>query len=239
MRPWYLRWWGIVIIVYIAVTGVLGIGFIVASRRAPTVPASARDDVLRVGGFTAAETVNSQQSTVNRQQLLVTDSDPTLGATAAIAGVTIVEFSDFQCPFCRAAFPIIRQVASQYGGRGLRYVYRDWFNDELHPDARRAAEAAQCAHAQGKFWAFHDKVFQNQEQMDAKSLAAYARQVGLDGQRFDVCVASKEFASAVQQDIDAGTSFGVRGTPTWFFILGGDVANARRVEGVIPRDVLV
>lgn len=243
--PWYLRWWGIAILAYLAVTAVLGIAFLVMNRRSR---ASVVPEVLRAGGFTAAKsTADRQQSaSVDASMVrLVTDADPAIGAPAATAKLTIVEFSDFECPFCRQAFPIIRGIAAAYGDRGVRYVYRDFPVDALHANARAAAEAAQCAHAQGKFWAYHDKLFQNAGAPDANttngggldraSLARYARQVGLD-QRFDVCLASGEMHDAVQRDVDAGTALGVHGTPTWFFMTGNDPSTARRVEGVIPRE---
>ena len=231
MRPWYLRWWGIVIVVYLACTAALGIVFVVVSRQARA--RAVLPDVLRVGGFT--DTGKAEQPTRASAPIIVPEN-PTFGASSASAQLTIVEFSDFECPFCRQAFPIIRAAMTTYG-TSVRFVYRHFPIDELHPRARRAAEAGACANAQGKFWAYHDKLFTNADALDDASLIRYARQVGLD-QRFDVCLASKEFAGVVQADVDAGKALGVHGTPTWFFILHNDPLTARRVEGVIPRDAL-
>ncbi|MDO8599588.1 MAG: thioredoxin domain-containing protein [bacterium] len=232
MQPWYLRWWGIAILAYIAVTAVLGIVFLVSSRGALGQSPSPLD-AFRTGGFTTKEGAGG---TFDASVPIVTDRDPALGADHP--ALTIVEFSDFQCPFCRQSFPIIREAVTQYGDR-LRFVYRDYPVDELHADARAAAEAAQCAHAQGKFWAYHDKLFQNADALDAASLTRYAAQVGLDQTAFAACVAARTFAAAVEEDYQAGVKLGVAGTPTWFFLSDGDPKKARRVEGVIPRDALL
>lgn len=234
MRPWYRRPWGIAVLAYLAVTGVIGIVFLVSSRRAPLSRTPSPLDTVRTGGFTEAR---SAGTTVDLSAPIFSDRDPAIGSERP--KLVIVEYSDFQCPFCRAAFPIIREAVTTYGDRGLRLVYRDFPVDEIHPEARGAAEAAQCAHAQGKFWAYHDKIFQNADALDATSLARYAEQVGLDRTQFDACVVSRQFRQAVEEDYQAGVKLGVKGTPTWFFLPDGDPQKARRVEGVIPREALL
>lgn len=251
-KPRHLRRWSTVAIAYIAITALLGIMFLIMYRsarsNAPTV-----DDALRVGSFTVSQ--RASNGTVPATNVaVITDTDPSIGASAQNAKLTIVEFSDFQCQFCRQAFPIIRSTVAAYGDRGLRYIYRDFFDEELHTNARLAAEAARCANAQGKFWAYHDKLFLSQNATTPRSigeggpddqtlndvaLRVYAREIGLDGQQFDVCIASKQFTTDVQKNVDAGTALGVRGTPTWFLIPSGVNALTRRVEGVIPQDKLV
>lgn len=160
---------------------------------------------------------------------IATDDDPSIGPKDA--AVTIVEFSDFECPFCKQAFPIIRELMAQYSGR-VRYVYRDFPVSEIHDNAQKAAEAGACAHAQGKFWALHDKIFQNAPQIAVADVKNYARASGLDMSLFTTCLDSGQFANEVQKDYSDGVALGVRGTPTWFI-------NGRKVEGVIPRDVFV
>ena len=233
MKPWYLRPWGIAFLGYLAVTGVLGIAFLVTSRRAPLNRTPSPLDTVRAGGFTEA---GRRDASVDLSVPIFSDRDPAIGADTP--KLVIVEFSDFQCPFCRAAFPIIREAVTMYGDRGVRYVYRDFPVDEIHADARLAAEAAQCAHAKGRFWAYHDKLFQNAEALDRASLVRYAEQVGLEQQPFDACLTSRQFAAAVEDDYQAGVKLGVKGTPTWFFLPDGDPKKARRVEGVIPREAL-
>lgn len=160
---------------------------------------------------------------------IATDDDPSIGPASAL--VTIVEFSDFECPFCQQAFPIIRELMATYGGR-VRYVYRDFPVSEIHDNAQKAAEAGTCAHAQGKFWALHDKIFQNAPQITVPDLKNYARAGGLDMSLFTTCLDSGQFANEVREDASDGIALGVRGTPTWFI-------NGRKVEGVIPREAFI
>ena len=231
MRPWYLRWWGIVVIGYVALTGVLGIAALSSSRSAAARPTIF--DSIRAGGFTESKPIADSRKPI-ADVPLVTDTDPAIGTATPL--LTIVEFSDFECPYCREAFPTIRGIASRYGDR-IRFIYRDFPVDTLHANARLAAEAAQCAHAQGKFWAYHDRLFQNASALDRAALTTHARAVGLDAVAFDACVDGKQFAEAVEADVHAGRALGVKGTPTWFFLRYGDPTTARRVEGAIPNAV--
>lgn len=218
---WFARPAGMAVIAYVAITAALGVWFLVASRAA--------------GARTAAPTVRAVPAVPPGIELIAAD-DPALGPPDA--PLTIVEFSDFQCPFCRRSFPIIREVAARYGDR-VRYVYRDFPVDDVHPEARGAAIAAQCAHAQEKFWPYHDRLFQQQEALDSTSLSAYASAVGLDVVAFERCRAGTEAAQKVEEDATVGKALGIRGTPTWFFVPDGDAQRAQRVEGVIPRDALI
>jgi protein-disulfide isomerase len=151
----------------------------------------------------------------------------------ADAAVTIVEFSDFECPYCQASFPVIRSIVAMYPGR-IRFVYRHFPIAALHDRATAAAEASACAAAEGKFWPYHDRLFQRR-QFDDASLRRYALESGLDVERFDGCLTSRQFQSDVARDVSDGQALGVRGTPTWFI-------NGRKVEGAIPestfRDVV-
>lgn len=132
----------------------------------------------------------------------------------ATAPVTIVEFSDFQCPFCAQAGPILRKVADTYGDR-VRIVYRD-FPLDTHVQARKAAEAARCADEQGKFWEYHDTLLANQQALDVDALKNYAEQLGLDVTAFSACVTSSKFRNAVDDDRQEGQRLGIGGTPTFF-----------------------
>lgn len=154
-----------------------------------------------------------------------TEDDPSLGPKGA---VTIVEFSDFECPLCREAFPIIREMVNLYGNK-IRYVYRDFPVSDIHPKAEKAALAGKCANEQGKFWAYHDKLFLNQENLGLDDLKLYARQVGLNENFFNDCLDSGEYENEVKQDFNDGLFAGLRGTPTWFI-------EGVKVEGVIPAE---
>lgn len=153
------------------------------------------------------------------------EDDPFLGSEDA--EIIIMEFSDFQCPFCKASFPAIREVITKYPH--VKYIYRDWPVDEFHPEARRAAEAAACANKQDLFWPYHDRLFQNQGDLSDEALARYALQTGLDVDAFTRCFEKGTYAAEVEQDLQIGINLGVRGTPTWF-------VNGEKIEGVIPRE---
>jgi len=147
----------------------------------------------------------------------------------ATAPVTIVEFSDFHCPFCRRAQATLKQVLAKYP-TGVRLVYRDIPLDRLHPEARKAAEAARCANDQGKFWEFHDQVYAGPTDASAATLKALAEQAGLDQARFDQCVAGGAHKSSVQADAEYGRSLGITGTPSFFI-------NGRFLDGAQPLEV--
>jgi protein-disulfide isomerase len=143
------------------------------------------------------------------------------------ASVTIVEFSDFQCPYCRAAEPILKQVRDKYGDR-IKLVYMD-YPLPMHPHALDAATAARCAGAQDKFWQFHDAMFADQTKLDPASLKSTATKAGLDRKQFDACFDSKQMVHAVQADQAEGSGLSVNGTPT-FFINGREVVGAESVQ---------
>ncbi|MBI3329516.1 MAG: thioredoxin domain-containing protein [Nitrospinae bacterium] len=144
------------------------------------------------------------------------------------APVTIVEFSDFHCPFCKQVLPTLTQLQSQYGDK-VKLVFRDFPIDQLHPGARKGHEAARCANEQGKFWAYHDLLFANAPKASPEQLKGYAQEAGMNVAAFEQCVASGKYREAVQQDIEEGSRAGVTGTPA-FFINGRLVSGAQPLE---------
>ena len=162
------------------------------------------------------------------------DDDPMLGNPKA--KVTIVEFSDFQCPFCRTFWSgAFQQIKTEYIDTGkVRFVYRD-FPLSFHPAAQPAAEAAQCANDQGKFWEMHDKLFQEQEkkgtgtiQFSETDIQKWASQIpGLDVNKLNECISSNKYKSEVEKDLKDGSAYGVSGTPTLFI-------NGRPIVGAQP-----
>jgi protein-disulfide isomerase len=142
---------------------------------------------------------------------------PMLGEKTA--KVTIVEFSDFQCPFCgRYATQTMPQLLDEYVKTGkVRYVFRNFPLDQLHPLAEKAAEASACAGEQGKFWEAHDRFFKNQQALDAKEMQGHAVVLGLDTPKFQQCLESGKYASRVKADLAEGQKYNVRGTPSFFF----------------------
>jgi len=147
---------------------------------------------------------------------------PSSGASSA--PVTIIEFSDFQCPFCRAAENSLKQVEQKYGGQ-VRLVYMD-FPLTFHPHAMDAARAARCAADQDKFWQFHDALFLDQKKLDPDNLKQTAAKVGLDRGKFNACFSSDRQDAGIRKDMAEGNSLGVTGTPT-FFINGRELVGAQ------------
>jgi protein-disulfide isomerase len=143
------------------------------------------------------------------------------------APVTIVEFSDFQCPFCSRAASTVEQVLENYPGK-VRVVFRH-FPLEFHKQAPKAAEAAICAQDQGKFWEYHDTLFKNQEKLMPDDLKQHAQSIGLDSAKFEECLNSGKHAELVKKDMAAGQKAGVTGTPA-FFINGMMISGAQPID---------
>jgi protein-disulfide isomerase len=145
----------------------------------------------------------------------------------ANAPIELIEFADFQCPYCLAASPTVKRVLDTYGDR-IRFVYRN-FPLESHPDARPAAEAAQCANEQGQFWAYHDRLFGEPGKLSDADLKHAAAALGIDLPRFNKCVDERKYRSVVDADAKAGGEAGVNGTPAFFI-------NGRLLTGAQPYD---
>ena len=142
------------------------------------------------------------------------DVEGSPAAGPADAPVTIVEFSDFECPYCQGFAQTMQQVKDAYGSR-VRIVFRQ-FPLNMHPNAPKAAEASLCANEQGKFWEMHDLMFEEQRQLDMTSLVDKAERLDLDVPDFEACLDSGRFAEQVEADLKAGTRIGVDGTPAVF-----------------------
>jgi len=144
-------------------------------------------------------------------QNISTDDDPAQGKLNA--PVTIVMFSDFQCPACGAAHPILKKIAAEYAGK-VRFVVRDFPLTSIHENAFPAALAANAAFKQGKFFEYADILYKNQNALDALSLKKYAADLGLNLQKFEIDLSDAKTAAEVRKDMADGTSYGINGTPT-------------------------
>ncbi len=129
--------------------------------------------------------------------------------------VTIIEYSDFQCPGCGVAFLAVKDAVNQYGDK-LKFTYKHFPLTGIHPYAFKAAEASECAADQGKFWEYHDKLFENQKRLDIGNLKKYAGDVGLDTSKFNNCLESGVMSSRVNSDIQEARKLDVDSTPTFF-----------------------
>jgi protein-disulfide isomerase len=156
----------------------------------------------------------------------VAATGPSIGPETA--PVTIIEFSDYQCPFCGRAEPTVRKLLERYGDQ-IRLVYRHYPLDRIHPRARAAAEAAVCAEEQDRFWAYHEQLFANQRKLEDADLEQYAQNVGLDMDAFNACRERPDVKARVQADAAAAQAAGVSGTPA-FFVNGIMLSGARPEE---------
>jgi protein-disulfide isomerase len=143
------------------------------------------------------------------------------------AKVQIVEFSDFQCPFCSRAAETVNELKKKYGSK-INIAFKQ-FPLPMHKDAKPAAEASLCMNEQGvdKFWKFHDLAFKNQDKLDAAGLEKIAKDAGADVAKFKECVGAKKYAAVVQKDMEYGEKLGVRSTPTFF-------VNGQLISGAVP-----
>jgi protein-disulfide isomerase len=149
----------------------------------------------------------------------------------ADAPLTLLEYGDYQCPYCGQAYPIIKAVQKRLGAR-LRFAFRNFPLANSHPYAEHAAEAAEAASDQGKFWEMHDALFENQEALEDENLAAYAAALGLDAKRLLREVQSSAHLDRVREDFRSGARGGVNGTPTLF-------VNGVRFDGAPDVEELV
>lgn len=143
----------------------------------------------------------------------VSDDDHHQGP--ANAPVTLVEYGDYECPDCGAAHPIVQAIQREMGDR-LRFVFRNFPLTQIHPHAQGAAEAAEAAGAQEAFWAYHDRLFEHQDDLSAHALLGHARDLHLSLDRFERALEEHDFAERVRADFMSGVRSGVNGTPTFF-----------------------
>lgn len=159
----------------------------------------------------------------------VTEADHIEGPSSA--PVTLVEYGDFECPHCGRAFPIIEEVRRKMGDQ-LRFVYRHFPLAEIHPHAQAAAESAEAAGAQDKFWQMHHQLFTHQDALGHVQLLQYAKEIEIDLDQFDKSLKTHEFAQHIRTDFMSGARSGVNGTPTLFI-------NGIRYEGRVDVASLV
>lgn len=156
---------------------------------------------------------------------LIRSKNPTLGSRTA--PVTIIAFIDFECPFCQESYATFKQVMEKYEGI-TQIIFKHFPITSIHPNSRLAALAADCAHAQGKFWPYYDTLFQKKT-LDLDSLLQHAKSVSLEEKTFTTCLEKEAGSGTIDQDLADGASIGVRGTPTY-------VVNNQKIEGAIDLE---
>ena len=167
-KKWYNRWWGIVFLL-VLVSIILGLAIFIYNL---------------VYYLEKGETDNTN-SIISKNVTIETTDDPAIGAEKPI--ITIVEFGDFQCPYCKEEAPIIRRVLLQYSNE-VKLIFRDFPISASHADAVGAALAANCANEQGKFWEYHDLLYQNQDNLSIENLLVMANDLGVDFDKFSQCL---------------------------------------------------
>jgi protein-disulfide isomerase len=229
VAPVTKRNWGCTIfgwLLFLAVTAFL---VLVAIKTVDYYGRLRRGEIVELPQFRTQLTVSKKsvisRSQVERSAVEIADQ-PTLGSENA--PLTIVEFADFECPYSKDAAAVLRSVAAKYGDK-VRVIYRDYPIDSIHPRAKEAAIAGECAQEQGKFWAYHDRLYQNSPALDHADLIRYARESGLDEAKFSNCLVNERYKDKVEKDAADALALGVSGTPVFFF-------NGQKVEGAIPAE---
>ena len=211
-RPrWYKKWWGILIIILLVLFLALVVGSgIYVWQKAHEIAAS--DLYFQK---------TAEQKT--EKELIEGLGENYLGTSSP--KLTIVEFSDFACPYSKASAPIVREAATLFG-KDIKIIYRDFLG---HEESLALANAARCAAAQGKFWEMHDLLFADQGQINNADLPSLASKIGLNSDQFNTCLQKQTFSALIAQDYYDGARLGVNATPTWFI-------NSYKTQGAISRD---
>jgi protein-disulfide isomerase len=162
-----------------------------------------------------------------RMTVKVSAADPSVGS--ATAPITVIEFSDYQCPYCGRVEPTLRRLRAAYGDK-IRFVWKDFPLTQIHPQAFKAGEAAHCAGDQGKYWELHDVLFNKQSELQLDDLKRHALTLGLNADAFNQCLDSSKYAERVRDGVSEGGQLGVNSTPTIFI-------NGRRLSGAQPYEV--
>jgi protein-disulfide isomerase len=164
-----------------------------------------------------------------RLEVEIETTDPSLGRTSA--PVTLIEFSDFQCPFCQRVAPTLKKLRETYGDK-VRIVWKDFPLTQIHPQAFKAGEAAHCAGDQGKYWEYHDRLFANQQSLQPDDLKKHATDLGLDAAAFNACLDTSKYGERVRNGVAQGQRLGVNSTPTIYI-------NGRMLSGAQPYETFV
>ncbi|MDP3970529.1 MAG: thioredoxin domain-containing protein [bacterium] len=206
--PWYKSFWKVIIVIVLAFIMIMALLF------AFLVFAEYRKIQNGEISTFAVDTNTGIAPTLQKNNFIPgADDDPFIGATDA--KVVVISFEDFQCPYCKESYPIIKKVVEQYPTQ-VKYVFRDFPLFTLHSQAKEAALAGECADEQGEFWTYHDLVFDRQSELALNDIfITLAEEAGLDVASFSECLTSERYLDEIQQDLDEGLLAGVEATPTF------------------------
>ncbi len=220
-KKWYQRWWGRIILIFLAIFLAVLTAVIFYFIKMAT--------LFQSGELTPDQLLdtNSVASPTRDLPTLATTDDPSYGPKDA--KVVVVEFADFACPACQQVQPVVKEILKDYGDKIL-FVFRDFPLINDHPQALLAAMAGECAHEQGKFWEMDEKMFGNPDQLAEADLKTYATEIGLNQTQFDECLTSGKYTQEIETDLQEGYGAGVEGTPTFFI-------NGRKFAGAIPLNM--
>lgn len=236
IRPWYRRPWRITgLIVGVVILGVVvAFGLNVARYMSLIKSGQFNPETdlreARLQSSVSTRFANANATAADIARIVPTSAVPTLGSPTAT--VTIVEFLDYQCPYCRKAAPLIRAFMAKHAS-DVRLIVRDFPITEIHADAENASIAANCVFriSPSRYWDYHDRLFSSQSALSPEDLRLYAGQMRVDMTKYDTCVNSKLPLASIQQSLDDGIVAGVQGTPTFFF-------NGVKIQGVLDEQAL-
>lgn len=210
-KKWYKRWWGALILIILIFSLAFGGAF---AFYVYNLSKSAKEK--NKFSFAPAEKMSESQ-----RALIEGSGNYSLGS--ANPEVTIVEFSDFACPYCKNSSATIRELIIKNKSK-IKYIFRDM---PLHENSVDLALSGRCAGEQGLFWPMHDKLFQNQETLETAGLISLAEEIGADKIKFKNCFDNKKYLAQITKDYSDGDALGVKGTPAWFI-------DGEKIEGDIP-----
>lgn len=215
-KKWHQKWWGIIFLI-ICVLAFIYLGLLIYQIIF----------LLDTQNQIKYQNLNSISTTptINLRDTIEKKDAPFLGKETA--DIVIVEFADFQCPICRAEMSIIRQLAAE--DASIKIIFRNFPNLASHAQALSAAMAALCANEQGKFWEYHDQLFDNQADLSISNLKNLAFNINLDSEKFNTCLDNGKYFSQIKSDMQDGLILNITGTPTFYI-------NGNKVSGGIPYE---
>lgn len=212
VKPWYKKWWGVLalLMLMLFVSLIFAFAFIFFNTNSTA--------------LTNTNLLNTQKMP---EQVLGTDKNYWLGS--ANPKITIVEFADFNCHYCKKSFPKIREISQVYN-KDIKYIFRDF--PLISEFSAQLALSARCAGEQGLFWVMHDKLYLNQGISTDQEILNLFKQIGGNEAKFSACYDSKKYLPEIEKDLTDGQTLNITGTPTWF-------VNGQRLEGDVPYEYFI